>query len=318
MTDIMNILCCTDHNFVIPMGVMIHSVCTNDDGHNLHFHVFIDDSVTEAQRTELRQVIRPADEIIFYKVDIKNIQKYLVVKVANFPVSIYYRLLLADILPSDLHKILYLDADIVVRHDLSDLWNTDLTGKALAAVSDQYAPDGVCRRLGYPIEKGYFNSGVILFNLDYFRLHGITDKLISFIKTHPEQLGCPDQDTLNAVLHNEKIDLPIIYNVQEGYYRIPPTIVMTEELNKAIHDPYIVHFSTNNKPWNKHCRHPLRNLYYEYRKGTPWENSTFMEHFRHKRVISLRQHFNTCVMKMLNKVLGRTPKTEYYNIQLNH
>lgn len=314
----MDILCCTDHNFVIPMGVMMHSLCVNNRGNELHFHIFVDSSVTQEQKTEIDAVVNKGDTVNFYTIDVSSIQQYLIVKVSNFPISIYYRLLLADILPETVHKVLYLDADIVVRHDLSDLWNTDLTGKALAAVSDQYAPDEVCRRLGYPIEKGYFNSGVILFNLDYFRQHGITDKLISFIKTHPEQLGCPDQDTLNAVLHNEKIDLPIIYNVQEGYYRIPPTIVMTEELNKAIHNPYIVHFSTNNKPWNKHCRHPLRNLYYEYRKATPWAKSTFMEHFRHKRVISRRQQFNTNVMRILNKILGKTPKTQYYNIQLNH
>lgn len=317
MTEIMNILCCTDHNFVIPMGVMIHSVCVNDNGNHIHFHVFVDGSVTEKQQQELRQVIRPADDMSFYQVDIESIRQYLVVKVASFPVSIYYRLLLANILPSNLHKILYLDADIVVRHDLSDLWNTDLTGKALAAVSDQYTPDGACHRLGYPVEKGYFNSGVILFNLDYFREYRITDKLISFIKTHPEKLGCPDQDTLNAVLYNEKIDLRVIYNVQEGYYRIPPTIDMTEELDKAIHDPSIVHFSTNNKPWNKHCQHPLRNLYYEYRKGTPWENSTFMEHFHHKRIITRRQMINTWIMGFLNRIMGKGT-VKYIKIMLTH
>lgn len=317
MTDIMNILCCIDHNFVIPVGVMIHSVCANDNGNHIHFHVFVDESVTERQKDELRQVIRSTDSMSFYKVDIESIRQYLVVKVANFPVSIYYRLLLADILSSDLHKILYLDADIIVRHDLSDLWNIDLTGKALAAVPDQYAPDGACKSLGYPVEKGYFNSGVILFNLDYFRKYGITDKLVSFIKVHPEKLGCPDQDTLNAVLYNEKIDLPVIYNVQEGYYRIPPTIDMTEELDKAVHNPTIVHFSTNNKPWNKHCHHPLRDLYYEYRKGTPWENSTFMEHFHHKRTITRRQMINTWIMGFLNRITGKDT-VKYIKILLTH
>lgn len=314
----MDILCCTDHNFVIPMGVMMHSLCVNNRGNELHFHIFVDSSVTQEQKTEIDAVVNKGDAVNFYTIDVSSIQQYLIVKVSNFPISIYYRLLLADILPESVHKVLYLDADIIVRHDLKELYDTKIDDVALAAVTEPDGTGGNCERLGYPSELGYFNSGVILFNLDYFRQHGITDKLISFIKTHPEQLGCPDQDTLNAVLHNEKIDLPIIYNVQEGYYRIPPTIVMTEELNKAIHDPYIVHFSTNNKPWNKHCRHPLRNLYYEYRKGTPWENSTFMEHFRHKRVISRQQQFNTYVMKMLNKVLGKTHKTKYYNIQLNH
>jgi len=313
----MDILCCTDHNFVIPMGVMMHSLCVNNRGNELHFHIFVDSSVTQEQKTEIDAVVNKGDAVNFYTIDVSSIQQYLIVKVSNFPISIYYRLLLADILPESVHKVLYLDADIIVRHDLKELYDTKIDDVALAAVTEPDGTGGNCERLGYPSELGYFNSGVILFNLDYFRQHGITDKLISFIKTHPEQLGCPDQDTLNAVLHNEKIDLPIIYNVQEGYYRIPPTIVMTEELNKAIHDPYIVHFSTNNKPWNKHCHHPLRNLYYVYRKGTPWENSNFMEHFHHKRTITRRQMINTWIMGCLNRITGKGA-VKYIKIMLTH
>lgn len=314
----MEILCCTDHNFVIPMGVMMHSLCVNNKSNKLHFHVFIDETVTEEQKKELREVINEGNALNFYLVDVSNIEKYLIVKVANFPISIYYRLLLAEILPESVHKVLYLDADIIVRHDLKELYDTKIDDVALAAVTE---PDGTgrnCERLGYPSELGYFNSGVILFNLDYFRKNNVTEKLINFIKENPEKLGCPDQDTLNFVLRNKKQMLPLKYNVQEGFFRVRTEALVTKEQLSAIQDPYIVHFTTNEKPWKKSCRHPLRNLYYEYRKGTPWVNSTFMEHFHHKRVISRRQQFNTIVMEFLNRVLGKTPKTQYYNIQLNH
>lgn len=314
----MDILCCTDHNFVIPMGVMMHSLCVNNTSNELHFHVFVDNSVTQEQKNEIGAVVNEGDTISFYTIDVSSIQQYLIVKVSNFPISIYYRLLLADILPESVHKVLYLDADIIVRHDLKELYDSNIVDVALAAVTE---PDGTgesCNRLGYPSELGYFNSGVILFNLDYFRKKNITEKLINFIKENPEKLGCPDQDTLNFVLRNEKRMLPLKYNVQEGFFRVSPEAVATKEQLSAIQDPYIVHFTTNEKPWKKSCRHPLRHLYYEYRKGTPWAKSTFMEHFRHKRVISRRQQFNTNVMKILNKILGKTPKTQYYNIQLNH
>lgn len=314
----MEILCCTDHNFVIPMGVMMHSLCVNNKSNELHFHVFIDETVTEEQKKELREVINEGNTLNFYLVDVSNIEKYLIVKVANFPISIYYRLLLADILPETVHKVLYLDADIIVRHDLKELYDINIDDAALAAVTEPDGTGGNCERLGYPSELGYFNSGVILFNLDYFRKNNVTEKLINFIKENPEKLGCPDQDTLNFVLRNEKRMLPLKYNVQEGFFRVSPEAVATKEQLSAIQDPYIVHFTTNEKPWKKSCRHPLRHLYYEYRKGTPWAKSTFMEHFRHKRVISRRQQFNTNVMKILNKILGKTPKTQYYNIQLNH
>lgn len=313
----MDILCCTDHNFVIPMGVMMHSLCVNNRGNELHFHIFVDSSVTQEQKTEIDAVVNKGDTVNFYTIDVSSIQQYLIVKVSNFPISIYYRLLLADILPESVHKVLYLDADIIVRHDLKELYDTKIDDIALAAVTESDGTGGNCERLGYPSELGYFNSGVILFNLDYFRKNNVTEQLINFIKENPEKLGCPDQDTLNFVLRNEKRMLPLKYNVQEGFFRVSPEAVATKEQLSAIQDPYIVHFTTNEKPWKKSCRHPLRHLYYEYRKGTPWAKSTFMEHFRHKRVISRRQQFNTNVMKILNKILGKTPKTQYYNIQLN-
>lgn len=315
----MEILCCTDHNFVIPMGVMMHSLCVNNKNNELHFHIFIDNSVTEDQKQELRSVINKGNTISFYLIDVSDIKQYLVVKVANFPISIYYRLLLADILPKDIHKILYLDADMIVRHDLSELYNINIDGNAIAGVTDQYNIDDSCKKLEYSASLGYFNSGVLLFNLDYFRDNNITDKLIKFIKENPEKLSCPDQDTLNYVLRNEKKVLPLKYNVQEGFFRIPPAISrQADELDAAIHDPYIVHFTTDKKPWKKSCKHPLRNLYYEYRKGTPWANSTFMEHFHHKRVITRRQQFNTLIMQTLNNIFGKGEKIEYQNITLNH
>lgn len=313
----MEILCCTDHNFVIPLGVMMHSLCVNNKSNELHFHVFIDETVTEEQKKELREVINEGNTLNFYLVDVSSIEKYLIVKVANFPISIYYRLLLADILPETVHKVLYLDADIIVRHDLSELWNTDISDYALAAVTDQNRIEESSKRLGYSPNLGYFNSGVLLFNLDYFRKNNITTKLIEFIKHNPDKLACPDQDALNYVLREEKGSLPLKYNVQEGFYRIPPTTSKTTELEKALHDPYIVHFSTNEKPWKRSCHHPLRNLYYEYRKGTPWTASTFMEHFHHKRVITRRQQFNTWIMQTYNRIFKKGNEIKYININLN-
>lgn len=314
----MEILCCTDHNFVIPMGVMMHSLCINNSNNELHFHVFVDNSVTEKQKDELREVINEGNTLTFYLVDVSAIQKYLIVKVANFPIAIYYRLLLSRILPNNIHKILYLDADIIVRHDLSELWDTDITNYALAAVTDQNRIKESCERLGYDSKLGYFNSGVVLFNIDYFRTHNITDELIEFIKFNPEKLLCPDQDALNFVLKDNKLMLPVKYNVQENFYHDPPSLKLTTELRESINDPFILHFSTNYKPWNKKCHHPLRNLYYEYRKGTPWENNTYMEHFHHKRTITIRQQFNTWVMQIIKKITGKSQTIKYINITINH
>ena len=73
----------------------------------------------------------------------------------------YYRLLIADILPKEIDRVLYLDCDIIVNDSLEELWGIDMTGKAIAA-SPQIGSGHDCERLGYPIEDGYFNAGQFL------------------------------------------------------------------------------------------------------------------------------------------------------------
>lgn len=280
----MDIVSCTDTNFVIPLGVMIHSLCVNNEREKLHFHIIIDDSVTDQQKDELRTVVSVADDIKFYLVDIENIRQYLVVKVENFPVPIYYRLLMAKILPDPIHTVLYLDADIIVRHDLTELWNTPLDNVSVAAIPNQSDCGQYWDRLDYPKEIGYFNSGVLLLNLDYIRSNNLTDVFINYIKDNPQRLLCPDQDVLNYVLKDCKIMLPVRYNSQEGFYREPPekTIGDKQTFESDISDPYIVHY-TKEKPWMANCSHPLKNLYYYYKADTIWANNSFMEHFKYKK-----------------------------------
>lgn len=283
----MHILCCTDTNFVIPMGVMMHSLCVNNKCEKLHFHVIIDESVTEQQKTELKTVVPEDAEISFYLINIENIRQYLVVKVENFPIPIYYRLLMAKILPESVHKILYLDADMIVRHDLSELWNTPLDNIAVAGVMNQSDCGQFWTRLEYPQESGYFNSGVLLLNLDYIREHNMTDQFISYIKEKPDILLCPDQDVLNYILKDHKLLLPVRYNAQEGFYRNPPQSVFGDiNLFEAdVDNPYIVHY-TKEKPWMANCKHPLKELYYYYKSQTPWAKSDYMEHFKYKKLDS--------------------------------
>lgn len=281
----MDILGCTDTNFVIPLGVMLHSLCVNDRGNELHFHIIVDDTVTNKQKDELRSVVSVKGDISFYLINIDDIKEYLVVKVENFPVPIYYRLLVAKILPQTIHKVLYLDADIIVRHDLSELWNTPMDNVSVAGVPNQSDCSKFWERLDYPEEKGYFNSGVLLVNLDFIRRYNLTSVFIEYIKNNPQRLVCPDQDVLNFVLKDSKIMLPVRYNSQEGFYRYPPEKIIGDKktFESDINNPYIVHF-TKEKPWTYDCNHPLRNLYYYYKSNTIWANNNYMEHFKYKKI----------------------------------
>ena len=202
----MNILTCTDSRFVIPTGVMLYSVCKNNSSCNLNIFIIIDNSVTEKQKDELKSELCKFSnvKIEFLKVDVSDIQQYLIVKFEFFPVSIYYRLFLTDILPKEVDKILYLDGDIIVRHNLSELWETDIDKYAVGAVVNQSNSSKYWERLGYPKENGYFNSGVLLINTKYWREHNLKERFLKYIVENPQKLLYPDQDVLNFILKDEK------------------------------------------------------------------------------------------------------------------
>ncbi len=298
----------------------MHSLCVNNEKEKLHFHIIVDDTVNERQKEELRTVVPKDGEISFYLINIDNIREYLIVKVENFPIPIYYRLLMAKILPLTVHKVLYLDADMIVRHDLSELWNTPLENLAVAGVSNQSNCGCYWERLSYKKEQGYFNSGVLLFNLDYIREKQLTEQFIDYIKSNPEKLLCPDQDVLNYVLRESKKHLSVYYNAQEGFYREPPEMItgQKEEFQKAIQDPAIVHY-TKEKPWTKGCTHPLRNLYYYYKKDTVWANNNYMEKFRYKKIhtpiIFKIKIFLANLIGIINR--NKTQRIVYLNIHLD-
>ena len=69
-----------------------------------------------------------------------------------------------------MHKIIYLDCDLIVEQQLSKLFNYDIGRYPIAAVEDMWSgKDDNYERLGYDRKYGYFNSGVLLINLDMWR-----------------------------------------------------------------------------------------------------------------------------------------------------
>ena len=186
----MNIVCCTDHNYVMPTGVMMCSVCENNHDCEVFFHVICNDDVTEEDKRDLTDIAHQYNNrICFHSVNIE-VPSCFTIKKENQPkhitISAYYRLFLTEILPNDIEKVLYLDSDIIVRHSLHEMYNTDIKDYAAGVVTDM--GDGnlaFYNYLRYSPKYGYFNSGVILINLSYWKEHNILQDYIDFATQYP-------------------------------------------------------------------------------------------------------------------------------------
>lgn len=277
---------------------MMYSVCLNNAGNPITFHLIIDDGVSDIQKEELRKTVCSFanTSLSFYRIDGDKYRK-LPGRLDHPTITqaTYYRLDLANILSPDIDKVLYLDGDIICRKSLTDLWNTDISQYAVAGVHD------VCEKLYeknnhlhlYPW-KGYFNAGVLLINLKWWRENNSTALFYEFISQHGDWLKYQDQDVLNYVFNEHKLLLPIKYNLATTFLTKKDFKNYSNQLAEAIPDPVIIHYIVG-KPWQLSCRHPYRNAFLKYKSQTIWKDEPLQE----DRPLSLR------IKKAIGKVLRK-------------
>ena len=278
-----HIAVCLDKGYVMPTGVMMYSICINNQDVDIDFHVLIDESVSEKERQNLRETLDKfhGKRALFYSVRSISALSFPLVNFNHLTRAAYYRLFLSDILPATVEKVLYLDGDIIVRHSLLLLWNTDLTNHAIGVAID--SNEGKIEkyyRLRYSYKKGYFNSGVLLINLKYWRDNHIIKEFVEYLNKNPERIIHEDQDVMNVVLKDKKLSIPVKYNFQSGFLKKEPGWDYwgyKTEVNAGMKDPVIVHFSQGWKPWYKNLRypHPYANTFLKYQSQTKWKNSNY-------------------------------------------
>lgn len=206
--------------------------------------------------------------------------------------SRYLRLSLPSLLPSDVDRVIYIDADTLVLSDLSPLFGSDIAGKALLAVRDYRipfvaAPLGLKnhRDLKISADAPYFNSGVMLMSLEVWRRRDIEKRTLNYCVKMWPSMTLHDQEALNAVLHDEWSELDLGWNQQSVLFRpqaIPESDFKRMCLGRAANlraNPAIVHFTGGSKPWGYRCSHPFRRAWHTAFRNSGWFSDT-LEYMR--------------------------------------
>lgn len=269
-----NIACNIDSNYLRHCAVTLVSLFENNPSETFFVHVITDKLSKDEQSTLVLLCERYQSHIAFYPPGLELLKSFKIKKFnKRITMATYYRCLLSDILPYDVHRVLYLDCDIVVRGNIRPLYDTLLEDVGVAAVEDVG-----CREaqrydvLSYPMALSYFNAGVLLVNLDYWRAHRIPSACAAYFLAYPERILFNDQDLLNSVLCRDKKFVGLTWNMQDGFYRNSPAF--SKGWRKAhaeeLRSPIILHY-TNRKPWDYDSQHPLRDEYFRYLDLTPWK-----------------------------------------------
>ncbi len=189
------------------------------------FHIIHDASVTREKRQNLEQLAEELHcRLRFYEIDparygeVDRIAPHLL---ARFSVGAMFRLIAADLF-TDLHKVIYLDADLLFNTDILELWQTELGENTVAAVKDISSDKNVIQKseaFGVQMADPYFNSGVMIMNLDQMRGQKLLQEFISFILKYPNN-GNFDQAFLNYRFGYQARILPEKWNLYSLRYRV--------------------------------------------------------------------------------------------------
>lgn len=222
-----------------------------------------------------------------------------------YPPAAYSRLVIDDLLPSHLRKVIYLDVDTLLRHDIGDLWAAPMEGKTLLGVVDPLIASAgslaACGLPGTPADPGrrytdfladqlvargereaaelarvapYINSGVLVIDLERYRSEGCARRLMRVAEDVPN-LRFPDQDALNIVLQDRIGTLDPRWNVTAALDRLGRE--GKSPYDQAVHatltaDPWIVHFTQRPKPWNPGCTSPFLAEWHRALEGSAWQS----------------------------------------------
>ncbi len=158
----------------------------------------------------------------------------------------YLRLLIPALVAGRYRRILYLDSDILpMGAGIDRLLGIDMLGSVIAAVRDNVqwrtlrrrVPEN--RKLGRPAAP-YFNSGMLLIDVDRYQSGRMLDRCLRMLADSPEAVLRHDQSLLNLVLAGHWTELSPVWNWQYTW---------SSRFFADLVEPKFVHFIGPNKPW---------------------------------------------------------------------
>ncbi|MCM1387177.1 MAG: glycosyltransferase family 8 protein [Bacillus sp. (in: Bacteria)] len=245
----------TDQNYILQTRVAIWSML-NAAKKDIFFniHILCSPKLGKEHRKKIEDLQSEWKnmDIRFDEIDEKIFQDAKTT--AYIPVASFYRLLISHIIKDD--KCLFLDGDMIINTDLSEIYDTDLTGLYLAGVKDCCIQYNMEEQASYkdileiPTMENYINAGVLLMNLKMIRDNDMEKVFLSYIDKHYKMM---DQDILNKCCYGKIEQLDLRFNFFADYYErvdiLKSTSFNQKEIDEVKRYGGIIHFPGRYKPW---------------------------------------------------------------------
>lgn len=278
----------TDNNYAPYLGVALYSLLKNSSLKYNYDIIICENTVSETNKDKLLKLCNGKNNCSIRFIDMNKLISMLHVEAAeHISLNSYAKVFVMSEIFSDYDKILSLDSDTLILKDVSPIFDTDMEGKAIAAVKDAYLQVSIKRgfhadkRLNYkPVKdcyKGteidvdnYFNVGVILYDLNYCRVNNCFEKTVKTCNENPIMIYM-EQDILNMVFKQNWKPLNLYWNGMSPYSIVPKAGDFPEDYEKSVRTAAIIHFLGGNKPWeDKNAI--LADVYMQYAQESFWHD----------------------------------------------
>lgn len=323
-------ICISASDKYIELGViMLYSVVYHAKPNTSFSFYIIDNGITEQKRGMVRKFFENYDVNIIF-INANNIEKDVGMKIdpGRWTLSTLQRLYISSFLPEEVHRILYLDCDMLVRGPLDELYDIDLGDECILAGAIDYISEQNKKNIGLSREDIYVNVGMLVIDVDRWRRYDVGEKCLKFLVDNIEHLQFFDQDIINAVLKDKIKSVPLKYNAYTllfNYqysevlkYRNIEELCAVKEYKEAISNPVIVHFTQDTisvRPWYTNGNHKFKNEWLSMRNATPWREEPL---WKDDRPISIKVKyiiFKLLPRKMAVLIAGKVNKKHALDYQ---
>ena len=278
-----------DNGYVKQLAVAIYTCTINIyQGRALDIHV-ISNNIKKENKIKINEIVKSKNKNKVTWYDVHEFVKDLPVTHKLLNESAYIPFYIPYMLDSDFKHCIYLDCDIIVNEDISKVWDLRDDDVSTKAVRDQWIPTVSSKtglqnyaELDLSPEQPYFNSGVLLINLESWRKKSIKDKARRYLINNHQHVVLADQDVLNALLSHDWSPLHPRWNVHQhidtpGWEQASrawsdgPFKEHLRSTREALRNTAgIVHFAGPDKPWKNPHSHPEGLQWFRYLWESGW------------------------------------------------
>jgi lipopolysaccharide biosynthesis glycosyltransferase len=243
-----NLAFCHQGTGIVGLAVSIVSALVSCHSSEVHVHVHsdCDPGLISHLASFFRKYSREV-KISLYQLDFSVLEKYKL----DYPLIYYYRLLLPQ-LHNDLSELIYLDTDLIIERDLSQLPEMVRAKCQIAGVRDPIE-SMKCKVLN--TNPPYINSGLMYLNLNALRQFNFTESCLRWLNNHcGKGLTLHDQDAINVYLNGQSLAL-----LDKSWNEILPDPRLMDNFTDRV-----IHITGPFKPWTLCCPIPYKTKFLRY------------------------------------------------------